>query len=204
MNSRDSPILILRRRYPAGKAKSILMGKRGELILADSSVLIDILATKNAPEILRSLRDGVSICTAVEAESLFLRNEEPDGPPEAIALEPLFSEGVLQRTVLESEIEASLYVNLAADLDDGEAMTLAITHQRGLIAATDDRKARRIAMERLRGIALIRTTNVLHMWEEYTQPKPVTIGTLLRRIRDVARFQPSNDDPLRDWWMTRL
>jgi hypothetical protein len=96
---------------------------------------------------------------------------------------------------------AAMYVELAADLEDGEAMTLAIAHGRGLAAATDDRKARRIAAERCGGsLVLVRTTEILRAWVQVSSVDDATLRGVLRRIESIARFRPANDDPLRDWW----
>src|ERR1035441_2366386 len=104
-------------------------------VFLDSSVLLNILATARADEVLRTFDAGVGLCTAVVAETLFLRSENPSDAPERILLDPLIGAGLLQRHDLESDDEKAMYVQLAADLDDGEAMTLAIAHQRGLAAS---------------------------------------------------------------------
>jgi predicted nucleic acid-binding protein len=174
------------------------------LILSDSSVLINIFATNNAEEILRSFTYGVGICTAVQAETLYLRSDEPGRPPVPIILEPLLLTGALQVIKMETEAESTLYVDLAADLDDGEAMTLAIAPHRGFLAATDDRKARRVAVERLGLNGLLRTSDLIYRWATRANPTPEVVGRMLRRVQDVARFQPPNDDPLGDWWNTTL
>ena len=144
--------------------------------------------------------DNAGICSAAEDETIFLRGDKPGDPPERISLQPLIVDGLLERYELRKD-EEDLFVNLAAELDDGEAMTLAIAHRRGVIAAVDDRKARRIAAERLAGLVLLRTTDILHTWSHHKQPDSQHLGEALRRIQDVARYRPSNEDPLRDWWM---
>lgn len=56
-------------------------------------------------------------------------------------IDPLIERGLLQEHGLRDATERTLHVDLAADLDDGEAMTLAIAYERRIPAATDDRKA---------------------------------------------------------------
>ena len=171
------------------------------LVLLDSSVLINILATQQATEVLRVFRAGVGICAAVEGETLFLRSDDPTTPVERISLDSLLADGLLQRHDLRDEAEQALYVELAADLDDGEAMTIAIAHQRGFAAATDDRKARRIAKQRFGDeLVLLRTTDVIHYWAAIARPPKVTLRDLLRRIERIACYVPAKDDPLREWW----
>ena len=171
------------------------------LVLLDSSVLINVLATRQVCDILRVLSSGAGICTAVEAEALFLRGENPSDVPERVCLGPLIDAGGLGRLDLESDAEKEMYVDLAADLEDGEAMTLAIAHGRGLAAATDDRKARRIAAERCgNSLVLVRTTEILRDWVQVQSVDDATLRGVLKRIESIARFRPANDDPLRDWW----
>lgn len=171
------------------------------LALLDSSVVINVLATGQAVEVLRVLRAGVGICAGVDDEVLFLRGEAPSDPPERICLSRLVDAGVLERFSLAGSAEVASYVDLAADLDDGEAMTIAIAAQRGFAVATDDRKARRIAMERYGdALVLVRTTDVLRAWVLDSYLDDVTVRAVLNRVESIARFRPANDDPLRDWW----
>ncbi len=170
-------------------------------LLLDSSVLINVLATNREYEILQIFPAGAGVCAAVEAEALFLRSEQSTAPPSRILFTPLIDCGLLKRYELRDDTEMTAYVELAADLDDGEAMTLAIAHQRGLAVATDDRKARRIANQRLgNDLVLLRTSDIIHGWAQCTRPEEALIRGLLKRIEVIARYRPANDDPLREWW----
>ena len=171
-------------------------------VFLDCSVLLSILATNRAGEVLRIFGAGVGVCSAVVAETLFLRGENPSDAPERVTLDPVINAGLLQRHELAGDTEQALYVQLAADLDDGEAMTLAIAYRRGLTAAIGDRKARRIAREQLgEELLLLRTTEIVHAWLETAQIDKTIAGKLLRRIESIARYRPANDDPLREWWV---
>ena len=170
-------------------------------VLLDSSVLINVLATGRADEVLRIFPAGAGICAAVEGESLFLRGETPADPPTRIILTPLIDCGMLLRHDVLNEAEQSLYVDLASELDDGEAMTIAIAHYRRFVAATDDRKARRVATQRFgNDLALLRTSDILFNWTQDAVLEKSTVQEILRRIERVAQFRPANDDPLREWW----
>lgn len=171
-------------------------------VLFDSSVLINVLATNQDREILRVLPAGSGVCAAVASEALFLRGEEPGDPRQPVTLAALTGEGLLERYEPENDSELALYVELAADLDDGEAMTLAIAQQRGMAVAIDDRKARRIANERFGvTLAMLRTSDVMQGWLEEGKPPHALFQAALRRIETMARFRPPNDDPRREWWM---
>jgi predicted nucleic acid-binding protein len=62
----------------------------------------------------------------------------------------------------ESPEEDALFVQFAAKIDDGEAMTLALCVSRGYAFATDDRKARRIAASVAEPISLLATSIEQH------------------------------------------
>ena len=171
-------------------------------VLLDSSVLINVLATGREVEVLRIFPAGAGVCATVEGESLFLRGETPADPPVRILLAPLIDSGLLQQHEVSTEAERSLYVDLASELDDGEAMTIAIAHHRRFVVATDDRKARRVAAQRFgNDFELLRTSDLLFSWTQAAELEEAIVHVLLRRIERVAQFRPANDDPLREWWI---
>jgi len=169
-------------------------------LLLDSSVLINVLATNREHEILRIFPAGAGVCVAVEAEALFLRGEQPTDPPTRILLAPLIEGASLRQHDLRDSVEMNTYVELAADLDDGEAMTLAIAHHRRFAVATDDRKARRIANELWKDLVLLRTSDIIYEWVRCARLENSMIRAALRRIENIAQYRPANDDPLREWW----
>lgn len=174
-----------------------------QLVLLDSSVLINILATNCEREILGIFPAGVGVCSAVAGEALYLRGEQPANPRTRISLDPLIERGLLQEHGLRDDDERTLYVDLAADLDDGEAMTIAIAYERRIPAATDDRKARRIARERFGDdLLLLSTAEIMNDWARLVTNEPAKVRGALKRIEIVAQFRPPNDDPHRGWWAT--
>ena len=66
---------------------------------------------------------------------------------ESVDIDDLISRDVIQICNCDNAEEQELFVNLAASLDDGEAMSLAIALSRNWHLATDDKKARRIFKE---------------------------------------------------------
>jgi predicted nucleic acid-binding protein len=171
-----------------------------QFALLDSSVLINILATSHVEEVLKTLTAGAGVCTAVVGEALYLRGERPTDPRTRVSLQPLIEQGLLQEHTVQTEEERALYVDLAADLDDGEAMTLAIAYERKLITATDDKKARRIARARFgKDMRLLGTAGIMNCWAQ--DQDETSVRTVLRRIEVLAQFRPPNDDPLFRWWL---
>jgi predicted nucleic acid-binding protein len=169
-------------------------------VLLDSSVLINILASKHVEEVLNTLTAGAGVCTAVVSEALYLLGERPADPRTKVSLRPLIERGLLNEHAVQTEEERTLYVDLAADLDDGEAMTLAIAYERRIITAADDKKARRIAKARFgNDLCLLGTADIMNGWAHGQDETKVR--DVLRRIEVVAQFRPPNDDPLLRWWL---
>jgi len=138
--------------------------------------------------------------TAREAQ--FIRKPDPDDPakliPEQIDLQPLIDGGILDISDLAAGTETALFVELAADLDDGEAAALAICQARGWVLATDDRKARRFAGER--GVTTITTPELVKAWADGTGAATVEVAEVLTNVQTFARFTPHKTMPLAAWW----
>jgi hypothetical protein len=114
------------------------------ICVLDASVLINILATGEARDVLRLL----PYILYVEDHAFREVQRDPSNtigshPP----LSPLVSAGDLGPISLKSGEELSWFIELVAthDLGDGEAGGIAISWSRNYIFGTDDRKAIRVA-----------------------------------------------------------
>lgn len=161
-----------------------------------------MLATGKIAEIVPVIAPSRLVCSAVSGESLYLRPLEPGGKLEVVDLTPLFDAGALTATTLNGETEEDLYVNYALELDDGEAMSLAIAQARDLGLATDERKARRVLRENAPHIPVISTAEIMHAWAQVRDQAEVV--ATLRLIHSRARFRPPDSDPLVVWWNQML
>jgi predicted nucleic acid-binding protein len=165
-------------------------------VLIDTCTLINLLASGEPELLVSGLSSICMVCEAVSRESLFLRAEQENAPPERITLDPLFASGILHPCQAQSPEEETLYVSLAAELDDGEALSLAISSVRGYGLATDDRKARRLANE-IGSVRLFSTAEILHSIAPLDSTR---IREIIRRIESRARYMPHRGTPLSDWW----
>lgn len=171
-------------------------------ILLDTSVTLNLLATGVGLAVLESLEVSCFVCSAVIAETLYIRSEDPTQPRESVSIDPRLQSDAVQTVGPDSLLEEELYVQFAADLDDGEAMSLAICRSRGYALATDDRKARRIAGQLpLPAVPLVSTSQIAHHWAGKTGASQDELRHLLAAIELRARFIPPHDDPLREWWI---
>jgi predicted nucleic acid-binding protein len=169
--------------------------------ILDACVLINLLASGEVEGILRAAARDSFICTAVEGESIYLRTDDPKAPLEHIDLRPLVGSGLLTVCAVEGSTEAELYVDYASALDDGEAMSLAIALSRGLMLATDERKARRLFVEAVGdSVRLTSTSELLRRWAEDERVPADSLKTALLQIEKRARDQPPASDANYQWW----
>jgi predicted nucleic acid-binding protein len=170
-------------------------------LLLDACIAINLFATDRAEDIatVLDIRFLMAKQAATECGELHVfqetivvrrRGAGSDTPPLAHVL-----------TLVESEIDA--YVELARDIDDGEAATIAMARSRSLAMATDDRKARRVAVEA--GVAMPKgTTTILRQYAEATGLTPHGIAVVLQRVRDEASYVPRRADENFDWWQQNI
>lgn len=170
-------------------------------MLLDACIAINLLATNCAEDIASVLgihfimakqaaMECGELCVLEEKLAVRRRGAPPDAPPLAEVL-----------SLAESEFGA--YVELARDIDDGEAATIAIARSRSLSMATDDRKARRVAVEA--GLAApTGTTTIMRQYAEVAGLAPQKIAALLQRIRDEASYVPRHADENFDWWKQHI
>lgn len=139
---------------------------------------------------------------AVVGEGIYLRSETEDSGAQPIDLEACFASGVIHKHEEMDDADLEFYVCLARDLDDGEAMALAIAKSRDWYLATDDRKGRRKAVEL--HVPIISTPEITYGWATSAGLDRDTLKTALARIERRARFVPLKDYPHYDWWRRHM
>jgi|SRR5579864_2969682 len=163
----------------------------------DASSIINIAASGHAKEIMAIVSEQVFVCSYVrEKECLYLRSVDEDAV-ETIQLAEWQQAGILQDCEL-TALEEEQFLVYASQVDDGEAMSLAIARARGFTLITDDRKAQRLATSA--GITLLTTPQIFHVWAAGQHPR--TVSEVLRAVERRARYRPSEGDPLNAWWLS--
>ncbi len=172
--------------------------------IVDACCFINLYATGDLRGFLTELAWAWHIPSAALAESLYIRatSDKGDDKREAIEPQPYINENLITLVNVGDTDEAELYVRLAADLDDGEAMALAIARLRGWTLATDDRKAKRFAGNL--GVPVVTTPELMERWAKASRMHPAKLKTLLSNIQSGARFAPADDAPEFDWWMAAI
>lgn len=172
-----------------------------EAVATDCDILMNLLATGRAVEILRAVRLVLLVPPTVDREALFLESETPDDPRTPVDLDPLVQARVLSKVSLSDE-EVEVVVKLAQSVDDGEAEVIAVGSVRQLAIATDDRKARRVASAR--GSQLMSTPDLLMRWQAASSTSEEEVARVLGLIGRRSRYRPPRSHSLYDWWMKLL
>ncbi len=169
------------------------------LLLLDACVAINLAATDQLLRIAETLDLTFALTRQAAGEVGHLR-DLIDGELVAtpIDLGQYQSGPVLQLIDLEPS-EYDLYVELAALVDDGEAATIAVAAHRHIQLATDDRKARKLCVQR--GLSEpLRTLALMHIYADSVGLSQDETRDLLIKIRNRASFQPPRTDPDQKWW----
>ena len=164
-------------------------------LTVDADVLMNLLASDHIEAILAANGHRGLVCPRTEAEAIYLNPRSPGLPRERIDIEQLVAAGVLARTVLDAA-ETSTFVRLAALVDDGEAQVLAVAVHRALPVATDDRKARRLAIDL--GLSVLSTPELVMAWASRATAAESAAAVLDVEVR--ANYRPRAADPLRSEW----
>jgi len=177
-------------------------------VILDACCLIDLYASGRLEDILSSLSQQVFVARYVwrdEALSIDGASGSDSGFQEtSIDLEPLFDSGLLDLADLETEIEEALFVNFAASLDDGEAITGAIAAARNWCVATDDKRARSVFAQQTPHVHLLSSPELVKLWVDVAAAGVDEICAVVQRIRRHGHYIPPASHPLYDWWQNYL
>lgn len=171
--------------------------------LIDACCLINLFASGEVEAILASSPTPHYVSKHVEAESLLIRQPDPNDPTLQISLpidlSKVMSAGLTRRCDLENDDETRLFVEFAARIDDGAASCLAIAKSRGWIVATDDRKAMKLAAESENEV--VTTPELIQRWIASEKPSTVEIETVIDNIECHAKFRLGRNNPHFSWCM---
>jgi len=169
------------------------------IVIQDACVLINLLASGQFEDIASGCGFQFAIASLVARESLYLRNAE-SGERERISLEQIVERRILEILNVESEAEKLRYIEIALDLDDGEAESIAIAEARSHALATDDKKARNIIQLRGLKIELWSTCGLLRHWQNKCLVSDNDLAGILENISIRAKYRPKLGHPDFEWW----
>ncbi|MGH2560420.1 MAG: hypothetical protein ACRDJH_15265 [Thermomicrobiales bacterium] len=182
---------------PFGRSTSL---SQSETTILDACVVINLHACRRIAEIIGTIPGPVVLADRVFQECRFdpFSTSDNDGErAERMDLRELIASERLGLIDDVSDDELRTYVDLAIDLDDGEAMTLALAIHRGYTVVTDDRAAIRMLGARA---PLRSTLDLVREWAEREAITPDVVRATLTDLRGRGRYVPGRNHPLRAWW----
>ena len=164
----------------------------------DACGLINLYASGHLPGLARQQQRPFLLVPNVvrEAGWVFERQGKERGGRVPIDLSPLQAEGLIEVTEPSAAVR-TLFLKFAAELDDGEAMTIAAASLTDAGVVTDDDAASRY-LGALNGPAV---TSSLALLRKYLQDAALTDQQeALINIRICARYLPGPRHPEVGWW----
>ncbi len=138
------------------------LSKEPSLLIADTSVVININATGCAETLLNSLPHRIAVVDVVLDE---IEGGLRKGRQDAAKLAKLIESGLIEVVTLRPQglthFEDLVIGASGGTLDDGEAATIAYAVDAGALALVEERKARRLAAERYTDVRLGCTVDLL-------------------------------------------
>jgi predicted nucleic acid-binding protein len=173
--------------------------------IIDCCSLLNLYAGWGGLENLRQLPHSWFVCTAVFGESEITREYDASHTPQEqkLVLDPFVETGLIQKVAPESDSEVVDYLDLAQLIDDGEAQAIALAKHRGFVLLTDDRKAIKLAHRDDVGVKTISTVDILREWIECAHIESAAIRSVLKRIRELARYIPAKNSSDLVWWLAQ-
>lgn len=171
-------------------------------VVLDTCCLVNLAAIDGTLDCLASVKLIWYVPTAVQTEGVFIRTAADSRDVQRIDLTASITSGTVQICSPADDAEHALYVELALNLGDGEAMALAIAKHRGWKVATDDRKARNKADAV--GVPVVTTPELVQRWASDSARSKAEVTMALRRIETLARFSPTENSPAAIWWRQLL
>ena len=176
-------------------------------IRLDACCLLNLHATRRVEAILQALPARFALADEVRTEAIYIfrgGDGEDAHERESIDLGPLVQSGLIEILRIETDQEMASFVRFAAELDDGEAMTLALAVHRGGAVATDDRKTLRVLRGLSPPIDSHTTVSLIKHWAESEAIEADALRQVLIDVEQRGRFVPGRHDPLRMWWQAML
>ncbi|MXY00681.1 MAG: hypothetical protein F4Y67_07660 [Chloroflexi bacterium] len=173
-------------------------------VVLDASCAINIFATGRIREIAIAWANRLAISKYVlQREALFVRQYRPESTgfeKAPLDLTDLIQEGLISVVELADSREIATMVELAASIDDGEAVTASIAVCRQGSIATDDRKASSIVRKRFPETRVISTLDLLSRWACAGSVEQSELKAAMERMRIGASFIPNRRDTRYGWW----
>jgi hypothetical protein len=174
-------------------------------IILDACCVINLYASRHFSNILEAIPTSVAIAIYVrEKEALRVYGNPLEHATqrreEQIDLQPYIDRSLLLLVSPESEAENVTYVNFAASVDNGEAITGAIAVHRNWAIGSDDRRAVSFFAKAAPHLQVLSTLELMKHWVDTANLPTDVIHAALRNVCTRARYEPHSKHPLYLWW----
>lgn len=181
----------------------------GRRIILDGCGLLNLYASRRIAEILGTMPRPCAVADYVRDQEALWVGRHKSGPAaeyERVDVGPLVTSGLVEVLTLEGDGEMAHFLTLVSSsrIDDGEAMSGALAHARGLVVATDDKAALKVFGRHSPPIPTCSTASLVKHWAEHTAVDAARLRRALVDIRERASFEPGRRDPLQSWWRQAL
>jgi hypothetical protein len=171
------------------------------LTLLDACAIVNLHATRWMGAILAANGGPFAVADLVRREAQFVLRGgtgEDAREREPVDLQPLQDSGLLQVIATADEDELLTFIDLSAEIDEGEAMTAALAIHRGCIVVTDDGKASRVLVAH--GIVVRTSLDLTRVWSTGPTITHEVVRAALVDLRQRGNYDPPRGHPLRNWW----
>lgn len=161
-----------------------------EFLIADASVLINLIASGEAAPILRALPMKVAASEAAVRE---INSGAANGRPESKILNDLISEDLVEVMAMKPaalDIFSDLVSgSLAQSLGDGEAATVAMASLSGGVAVIDEKKATKVCRERFSHLKIATSVDILSFGTVQSSLGKMALEKCVARSLKLAKMQ---------------
>ncbi len=175
-------------------------------VILDASTLLNLYAGGRLRDIAETLPEQFVVAGYVaRREALYIRRKGPDRDAEQkepVDIAPFTSAGLIHLVEMSSE-EQETFVDLAAELDDGEAITASLAVHRGYVVATDDLKALKVISATTK-VDTVSTLSLVKRWSESANISREQVKVVLQQMWSGASYRPGTRDPLYAWWLKMI
>ena len=173
-------------------------------LLLDASCLINLCASGCLADLASELPFQLCVVNYVkDREALWVGSEEATQENQKTLISPLLAPLIRNNHITLFSLlpaETALFVSLALEMDDGEAMTEAVAISRRFAMAIDDRKARKTIIKSAPSIELFTNPDLLWKWSQTGSIRPDHLRKVLISIQRDASYMPSQTHPRGNWW----
>jgi len=177
-----------------------------KVIAADACVLLNLLATGRAADLLLALDSSLISSPLTTAQVRYLAGPpDEEGRPtrQPVDLVALRAAGLFEVKEVPHAL-LDLYIRCAADLHDADASSIVLAAGFGVPLATDDGLARKVASREAPELEVVGTLALVRKGTSAIGINDEHLVELARNLRLRGNFLPPRQDPDRDWYQKLL